>query len=122
MTDTALAFVFPGQGSQSLGMLAELAAAHGEVRSAFDEASSGAGVDLWQIAQQGPEDKLNQTEFTQPALLAAGVGVWRAWLARGRWPKPARFAGHSLGAYAALVAAALELDDARVVVRRARTV
>jgi [acyl-carrier-protein] S-malonyltransferase len=121
VTDNALAFVFPGQGSQSLGMLAELAAAHAEVRSAFDEASGGAGVDLWQIAQDGPEEKLNQTEFTQPALLAAGIGVWRAWLARGG-AQPARLAGHSLGEYAALVAAgALTLaDGARLVRERGR--
>jgi [acyl-carrier-protein] S-malonyltransferase len=121
VTDTALAFVFPGQGSQSLGMLAELAAAHAEVRQAFDEASSGADIDLWQVAQQGPEEKLNQTEFTQPALLAAGVGVWRAWLARGG-AQPARFAGHSLGEYSALVAAgALSLaDGARLVRERGR--
>ncbi len=72
-----LALVFPGQGSQSLGMLAELAAAHGEVHQAFAEASEGAGVDLWALSQQGPEEQLNRTEFTQPALLAAGIAVWR---------------------------------------------
>jgi [acyl-carrier-protein] S-malonyltransferase len=99
-----LAFVFPGQGSQALGMLGELAMAHGEVRATFDEASSGAGVDLWALSQQGPEEQLNQTEFTQPALLAAGVAAWRAWVARGG-AQPAQFAGHSLGEYAALVAA-----------------
>jgi [acyl-carrier-protein] S-malonyltransferase len=118
---TSLAFVFPGQGSQSLGMLADLAAAHDEVRGAFDEASAGASVDLWDLAQQGPEERLNQTEFTQPALLAAGVAVWRAWLARGG-AQPAQFAGHSLGEYAALVAAgALSLaDGARLVRERGR--
>jgi [acyl-carrier-protein] S-malonyltransferase len=116
-----LAFVFPGQGSQALGMLGELAMAHGEVRATFDEASSGAGVDLWALSQQGPEEQLNQTEFTQPALLAAGVAAWRAWVARGG-AQPAQFAGHSLGEYAALVAAgALSLTDgARLVRERGR--
>jgi [acyl-carrier-protein] S-malonyltransferase len=118
---TSLAFVFPGQGSQSLGMLAELAAAHPEIRAAFDGASRGADVDLWELSQQGPEERLNQTEFTQPALLAAGVAVWRAWIARGG-AQPAQFAGHSLGEYAALVAAgALPLaDGARLVRERGR--
>jgi [acyl-carrier-protein] S-malonyltransferase len=116
-----LAFVFPGQGSQSLGMLAELAAAHPVVRAAFDEASEGAGVDLWTLSQQGPEEQLNQTEFTQPALLAAGVATWRAWEAAGG-PRPALLAGHSLGEYAALVAAgAITLaDGARLVRERGR--
>jgi [acyl-carrier-protein] S-malonyltransferase len=116
-----LAFVFPGQGSQSLGMLGELALAHAEIRASFDEASAGAGVDLWTLAQQGPEAQLNQTEFTQPALLAAGIAVWRAWRARGG-ALPAQFAGHSLGEYAALVASgALSLaDGARLVRERGR--
>ena len=112
-----IAFVFPGQGSQSLGMLAELAAAHPEARAAFDEASQGAGVDLWALSQQGPEEQLNQTEFTQPALLAAGVATWRAWCARGG-ARPQLLAGHSLGEYAALVAAgSLSLADAARLVR-----
>ncbi|MCI1709391.1 MAG: ACP S-malonyltransferase [Chiayiivirga sp.] len=121
MNQAHLAFVFPGQGSQALGMLGELAMAHGEVRAAFDEASSGAGVDLWALSQQGPEEQLNQTEFTQPALLAAGVAAWRAWVARGG-AQPAQFAGHSLGEYAALVVAgALSLaDGARLVRERGR--
>ena len=112
-----IAFVFPGQGSQSLGMLAELAAAHPEARAAFDEASQGAGVDLWALSQLGPEEQLNQTEFTQPALLAAGVATWRAWCARGG-ARPQLLAGHSLGEYAALVAAgSLSLADAARLVR-----
>src|ERR1700754_3726885 len=78
-SSASLAFVFPGQGSQSVGMLAELAAAHGEVKAAFDEASQGAGVDLWTMSQQGPEEQLNSTQNTQPALLAASVAVWRVW-------------------------------------------
>ena len=81
--DNSLAFVFPGQGSQSLGMLSDLATAHPAVRIAFDEASAGCGVDLWQLSSEGPEEKLNQTEFTQPALLAANVAAWRAWVAAG---------------------------------------
>lgn len=113
----SLAFVFPGQGSQSLGMLSELAAAHPAVRLTFDEASIGCGVDLWALSQQGPEEQLNQTEFTQPALLAAAVATWRAWTAAGG-AQPARFAGHSLGEYAALVAAgAISLADGAKLVR-----
>jgi [acyl-carrier-protein] S-malonyltransferase len=112
-----LAFVFPGQGSQSVGMLAELASQHALVREAFAEASEGAGADLWALSQQGPEDQLNKTEFTQPALLAAGVAAWRAWGAAGG-PQPAMLAGHSLGEYAALVAAgALSLHDGAKLVR-----
>ena len=114
----SLAFVFPGQGSQSLGMLSELAGLHPEVRAAFDEASRGCDVDLWSLSQAGPEADLNQTEFTQPALLAASVGCWRAWVAAGG-AQPAQFAGHSLGEYSALVAAgALSLGDAARLVRR----
>ena len=121
VTDPQLAFVFPGQGSQSLGMLADLADAHPVIRDSFAEASEGAGVDLWALSQGGPEDMLNRTEFTQPALLAAGVAVWRAWQAQGG-AQPAVLAGHSLGEYAALVAAgALSLaDGARLVRTRGR--
>ena len=108
----SLAFVFPGQGSQSVGMLAELATVHPEVRSTFDEASEGAGIDLWDVSQNGPEEKLNSTENTQPALLAASVAVWRVWTKQGG-RMPARLSGHSLGEYSALVAAgALSLKDA----------
>jgi len=117
VTDPQLAFVFPGQGSQSVGMLAELAERHSIVRDTFAEASQGAGLDLWVLAQDGPEEQLNRTEFTQPALLAAGVAVWRAWLAAGG-AQPALLAGHSLGEYAALVAAgALSLEDGARLVR-----
>lgn len=111
-----LAFVFPGQGSQSVGMLAELAARHGEVQQAFAEASVGAGVDLWQLASTGPAEDLNRTEHTQPALLAASVAVWRVWEKLGG-PRPLRLAGHSLGEYSALVCAgALSLHDGAVLV------
>lgn len=117
MTDSQLAFVFPGQGSQSLGMLAGLSDLHPVVRETFAEASDGAGVDLWALSQQGPEEQLNRTEYTQPALLAAGVAVWRAWRQEGG-AMPARLAGHSLGEYTALVAAeALSLRDAAHLVR-----
>jgi [acyl-carrier-protein] S-malonyltransferase len=113
----ALAFVFPGQGSQSVGMLAELSELHAGVRETFDEASDGAGIDLWALSQGGPEQMLNRTEYTQPALLAAGVAVWRLWVAQGG-PLPARVAGHSLGEYTALVAAgAISLHDAAHLVR-----
>ncbi|MFD0738642.1 ACP S-malonyltransferase [Lysobacter koreensis] len=112
-----LAFVFPGQGSQSLGMLGELATLDPIVRATFDEASHGAGADLWALSQSGPEDELNRTEFTQPALLAAGVAVWRLWLARGG-EQPVVLAGHSLGEYSAMVAAGvLSLHDAARLVR-----
>ena len=112
----SLAFVFPGQGSQSIGMLADLASAHREVRAVFDEASQAAGVDLWTLSQQGPQDQLNRTENTQPALLAASVAVWRVWQKLGG-AQPARLSGHSLGEYSALVCAdALSLHDAAALV------
>lgn len=111
------AFIFPGQGSQSLGMLAELAELHPGVRETFAEASAGAGVDLWVLSQNGSEQMLNRTEYTQPALLAAGVAVWRLWQAHGG-AVPARLAGHSLGEYTALVAAGvISLHDAAHLVR-----
>lgn len=113
-----IAFVFPGQGSQSLGMLQELAAAAPVVQGTFTEASSALGYDLWQLVQQGPAEQLDQTEFTQPALLAAGVACWRAWEAAGG-AKPSVLAGHSLGEYTALVCAdSLKLADALKLVRR----
>lgn len=112
-----LAFVFPGQGSQSIGMLTDLAERHVGVRDTFVEASDGAGADLWALSQVGPEAMLNRTEYTQPALLAAGIAVWRVWQANGG-AIPARLAGHSLGEYTALVAAgALSLHDAAHLVR-----
>ena len=108
-----LAFVFPGQGSQSLGMLAELGSEYAVVKSTFDEASAGAGIDLWKLSQEGPEEALNSTQNTQPALLAAGVAVWRVWVERGG-VMPVLLAGHSLGEYAALVCAGvLGLHDLR---------
>lgn len=104
--------MFPGQGSQAVGMLSGLAAQHAIIRETFEEASDGASLDLWKLAQDGPEDQLNQTENTQPALLAAAVAVWRLWCQQGG-AQPSRLAGHSLGEYAAIVAAGvLSLHDA----------
>ncbi|PJK06644.1 [acyl-carrier-protein] S-malonyltransferase [Lysobacteraceae bacterium NML71-0210] len=98
-------------------MLAELSEVHAQIRQAFDEASEGAGLDLWALSQGGPEEMLNRTEFTQPALLAAGIGVWRAWQAAGG-AQPVLLAGHSLGEYTALVAAgALSLEEGAHLVR-----
>ncbi|MCV6612614.1 MAG: ACP S-malonyltransferase [Amphritea sp.] len=108
----SLAFVFPGQGSQHLGMLAELAAEHAIIQETFAEASEVLGYDLWALTQDGPEADLNQTDRTQPALLTAGVALWRLWLQQGG-AKPALMAGHSLGEYTALVCAgAIEFKDA----------
>ena len=115
---STLAFVFPGQGSQSVGMLAAVAERHPVIRATFDEASQGAGVDLWTLAQDGPADELNRTEYTQPALLAAGVAMWRLWHQQGG-ATPALLSGHSLGEYSALVAAeVLSLVDAASLVSR----
>ncbi|MDX1698313.1 MAG: ACP S-malonyltransferase [Thiohalobacterales bacterium] len=101
-TDNSLAIVFPGQGSQAVGMLGELAAQHGQVGETFAEAGEVLGYDLWQLVQDGPAEDLNQTDRTQPAMLAAGVSVWRVWQAQGG-ASPAVMAGHSLGEYTALV-------------------
>ncbi|QIL21775.1 ACP S-malonyltransferase [Thermomonas sp. HDW16] len=98
-------------------MLAELSELHPSVKATFQEASDGAGVDLWALSQAGPEEMLNRTEYTQPALLAAGVAVWRLWESEGG-AKPVVLAGHSLGEYTALVAAgALSLRDGAHLVR-----
>lgn len=97
-------FVFPGQGSQSVGMLAALAAAAPSVRATFDEASAVLGYDLWQLVSAGPEETLNSTERTQPAMLAAGVATWRVWRERGG-ALPAIVSGHSLGEFTALTCA-----------------
>lgn len=99
-----LAFVFPGQGSQSVGMLNALAEYTPIVKETFAEASSALGYDLWAIASAGPDEKLNQTEITQPAMLTAGVAVWRVWN-QEQGARPAVMAGHSLGEYTALTCA-----------------
>ena len=112
-----LAVVFPGQGSQSIGMLAALAVEEPVVRQTFDEASAVLGYDLWQLAERGPAELLNSTERTQPAMLTAGVAVFRAWRGRGA-PDPAVLAGHSLGEFTALVCAeAIGFADAVAVVQ-----
>lgn len=100
----AFAFVFPGQGSQSVGMLAALAAAEPLVHETFAEASSVLGYDLWRLCQHGPEDQLGSTERTQPAMLTAGVATWRVWRKHGGG-LPSAMSGHSLGEYSALVCA-----------------
>ncbi|MCO7261319.1 ACP S-malonyltransferase [Dickeya zeae] len=101
---TKFAMVFPGQGSQSVGMLAELAEQFPLIKETFDEASSVLGYDLWQLSQQGPAEELNKTWQTQPALLTASVALWRVWQQQGG-PQPTLMAGHSLGEYSALVCA-----------------
>lgn len=115
----SLAFVFPGQGSQAVGMLADIGAAESIVLDTFAEASDALGYDIWALSQQGPADALNQTDKTQPAILTASIALWRLWQAKSAG-QPAYVAGHSLGEYSALVAAqSLSLADAvRLVERR----
>ena len=100
----SLACVFPGQGSQSVGMQGDLAAHHPIVQSTYAEASAALGYDLWQLVSAGPAEQLNRTECTQPAMLAAGVATWRLWGGQGG-ATPAVVAGHSLGEFTALVCA-----------------
>lgn len=105
------AFLFPGQGSQSVGMMNGLSQ-YPEVRQTFDEASAALGEDLWKLVTEGPVETLNQTTYTQPAMLAADIATWRVYLGQGG-TMPAVMAGHSLGEIAALVAAgALDFADA----------
>ena len=107
-----LAFVFPGQGAQSVGMVNALAAEYPQVRTRFEQASAVLGFDLWQMAVDGPAEELNRTQNTQPALLAASVATWDIWCALGG-ARPQLMAGHSFGEYSALVCAgALQFDDA----------
>jgi [acyl-carrier-protein] S-malonyltransferase len=107
-----LAFVFPGQGSQKIGMLAELAAADPVVEQTFAEASEALGYDAWKLVQEGEQDDINLTERTQPILLASSVAIWRLWQKKGG-PVPAQLAGHSLGEWSALVCSGvLEFGDA----------
>jgi [acyl-carrier-protein] S-malonyltransferase len=100
----SVAMIFPGQGSQSVGMLADLADSHPVVHETFASASERLGYDLWRLCQDGPEDLLGRTDHTQPAMLAAGVAVYRVWLEEGG-DAPPIMAGHSLGEYTALVCA-----------------
>ncbi|MBX4181043.1 ACP S-malonyltransferase [Sodalis sp. CWE] len=101
---TSFAMVFPGQGSQKVGMLTDLAKNYPIVRTTFNEASSILHYDLWKLVQYGPSEKLNRTYVTQPALLAASVAIWRIWKAK-RGKMPTFMGGHSLGEYSALVCA-----------------
>lgn len=115
----SLGFVFPGQGSQAVGMLADLAAEYPQIQSHFDEAGDAIGQPLWQIVSSGPDEALVRTEITQPAILTASVALWSVWRDLGG-ERPACLAGHSLGEYSALVCAgALSFADAvRLVNRR----
>ncbi|MDD1612788.1 MAG: ACP S-malonyltransferase [Methylococcaceae bacterium] len=116
-----LAFVFPGQGSQSVGMMTDLAANFPEIKQTFERASDALSQDLWALVSEGPETDLNQTQNTQPAMLAAGIAIWEVWCSHSS-VRPAWTAGHSLGEYSALVAAhALAFEDAiRLVATRGR--
>jgi [acyl-carrier-protein] S-malonyltransferase len=106
------AFLFPGQGSQAVGMMAELAEHSAVVRETFEAASGVLGYDLWDVTQDGPVERLNQTEVTQPAMLTAGVATWRIWKSLDG-ADPDYMAGHSLGEYTALVAAgSMGFEDA----------
>ncbi|MBA56201.1 MAG: [acyl-carrier-protein] S-malonyltransferase [Pseudomonadales bacterium] len=113
-----LAFIFPGQGSQSVGMMADLNEAHPVVKKTFDEASEAFGQDMWALAQNGPEELLGQTEITQPIMFVAGVAAWRAWC-EATDVRPALMAGHSLGEYSAYVCAgAISLEEGVKLVKR----
>ncbi len=116
-----LGIVFPGQGSQSVGMLSDLAEQFDCVQSYFDRASDALNYDVWELVQEDPEEKLNQTEFTQPALLTADVAVYACWQAMGG-AEPVVLAGHSLGEYSALVCGgAIKFEDAvKLVAKRGR--
>lgn len=108
----SLGFIFPGQGSQTVGMLGEMADRHKIVRATFEEAGGVLGLDMWHLVAEGPQERLNQTEITQPVLLTASTALWRAWQSAGG-AEPAILAGHSLGEYSALVCAgALSFADA----------
>src|SRR5580658_6595952 len=113
----SIAFVFPGQASQSIGMMSALAKISPVIAATFAEASGVLGYDLWQRCQEGPAELLNATECTQPAMLAAGVATYRLWRERGG-AQPQLMAGHSLGEFTALVAAgSLDFKDAVDLVR-----
>ena len=119
MSQNQLAFVFPGQGSQKVGMLANAAASYSEVADTFSQASEVLGYDLWDLVQTGPQEALNLTEKTQPLLLTASVALWRVWLANGG-AKPNLMAGHSLGEFSALVCSKVISFEAAVDLVRQR--
>lgn len=113
---TKTAFLFPGQGSQSVGMMSALADEHAQIKTTFEQASEVLGYDLWSLVSNGPSDELNKTEITQPAMLVSGIATWRVWQEAGG-SLPDYFAGHSLGEYSALVAAGvMSFEDAVAVV------
>lgn len=117
MNPNELAFVFPGQGSQKIGMLADIAAKHSLIEETFAESSEALGYDMWKLIQQGEQEEINLTEKTQPILLTASVALWRLWLQQGGI-KPSLMAGHSLGEFTALVCAgSLQFTDAVRLVR-----
>ena len=114
----SLGFIFPGQGSQSVGMLNELADRYEVIQATFDEAGEVLGLPMWQLVREGPQERLNQTEITQPLLLSASTAIWRAWQEKGG-SMPAMLAGHSLGEYSALVVArAMTFPDAVALVHQ----
>lgn len=118
MADNSIAFVFPGQGSQKVGMLAAAHAQFASVRETFGEASDALGYDMWALVENGPQEDLNMTETTQPVLLTSSVALWRAWQEAGG-PRPAVMAGHSLGEFSALVCAgSVDFADAVRLVRQ----
>jgi [acyl-carrier-protein] S-malonyltransferase len=119
MIDQKLAFVFPGQGSQSVGMLAPLADEYSSIQQLFSRASDVLGYDLWALAQSGPQEQLNLTEQTQPLLLTSSVAIWQVWQSLGG-SVPALMAGHSLGEYSALVCSGVIDFDAAVSLVRDR--
>ena len=112
-----IAFVFPGQGSQKIGMLSELAQDHGLIKQTFDEASDVLGYDMWDLIQQGEQEAINLTERTQPILLASSVAIWRLWNEHNG-AQPSQMAGHSLGEWSALVCSGVvDFADALKIVR-----
>lgn len=121
MMQSNLAFVFPGQGSQKIGMLADLAEAYPVVLETFSKASEVLGYDLWDLVQNGEQDQINMTERTQPLLLTASVACWRVWSQQSQ-VRPALMAGHSLGEWSALVCAGIvKFEDAvRLVQQRGK--
>lgn len=113
---TKTAFLFPGQGSQSVGMMSALADEHAQIKTTFEQASEVLGYDLWSLISNGPAEELNKTEITQPAMLVSGIATWRVWQEAGG-SLPDYFAGHSLGEYSALVASGvMSFEDAVAVV------